>query len=105
MVELAPILDLKNTGAPSVFQAANLLREARRQRGLDNWEVPEICVLDPDGDVVRYLKRRRLANAAVNWACYHTEMWRFAWDGTEFGIIGCAVGALLAEQMSSGRFL
>ena len=110
-MELAPILDLKNTCAPSVFQAANLLREARRQRGLDNPEVPEICVLDPDGDVVRYLKRRRLANAAVNWACYHTEMWRFACDGTEFGIVGCAVGApfavLLAEQMfaSGCRFL
>ena len=60
---------------------------------------------------MRYLKRRRLANAAVNWACYHTEMWRFAWDGTEFGIIGCAVGApfavLLAEQLfaSGCRFL
>jgi len=111
MVELAPILDLKNTGAPSVFQAANLLREARRQRSLDNWEAPEICVLDADGDVVRYLKRRRLANLAVNWACYHTEMWRFAWDRTEFGIVGCAVGApfavLLAEQMfaSGCRFL
>ena len=58
-------------------------------------------MLDPDGDVVRYLKRRRLANAAVNWACYHTEMWRFAWDGTEFGIVGCAVGAPFAGSWPS----
>jgi len=110
-VEFAPILDLKNTSAPSVFQAANLLREARRQRGLDNGEVPAICVLDPDGDVVGYLKRRGLANSVSNWACYHTEMWRFDWDGIEFGAVGCAVGApfavLLAEQMfaSGCRFL
>jgi hypothetical protein len=31
-----PILALKDTKAPSVFQPANLLREARRQRSLDN---------------------------------------------------------------------
>lgn len=110
-MDLPPILDLKNPSAPSVFQPANLLREARRQRGLDYGEVPAICVLDPDGDVVRYLKRRGLTNSVANWACYHTEMWRFAWDGMEFGIVGCAVGApfavLLAEQMfaSGCRFL
>lgn len=53
-----PILDLKDTDAPSVFQPANLLREARRQRGLDHAEVPAICRLDPDGDLVRYLTAR-----------------------------------------------
>ncbi len=111
MVVSAPILDLKNTSAPSVFQAANLLREARRQRGLDNAQVPAICVLDPDGDVVRFLKRMGHAQPVENWACYHTEMWRSHWDGTEFGVVGCAVGApfavLLAEQMfaSGCRFL
>jgi uridine phosphorylase len=103
MAEATPILDLKNTGSPSLFQPANLMREARRQRGLDNGKIPDICVLDPDGDVVRYLKRRGLANSVDHWACYHTEMSRFAWNGMEFGIVGCAVGApfavLLAEQM------
>lgn len=106
-----PILDLKDTDAPSVFHPANLLREARRQRGLDHAEVPAICLLDPDGDMVRYLKRTGRAQPVAHWACYHTEMWRFEWEGAEFGIVGCAVGAsfavLLAEQMfaSGCRFL
>ena len=37
------------------------------------------------------------------WACYHTELWTFDLDGTEVGVIGCAVGAsfavLIAEQL------
>jgi len=107
----APILDLKDTQAPSVFQPANLLREARRQRGLDHAEVPGICLLDPDGDMVRHLRRTGRARPVEHWACYHTEMWRFEQDGIEMGIVGCAVGApfavLLAEQMfaSGCRFL
>jgi uridine phosphorylase len=98
-----PILALKDAKAPSVFQPANLLREARRQRGLDHANVPELCLLDPDGDMVRYLKRIGEAEPIYHWACYHTEMWRFRREGLEFGVVGCAVGApfavLLAEQM------
>ncbi|MBF0166675.1 MAG: nucleoside phosphorylase [Alphaproteobacteria bacterium] len=106
-----PLLTLKDTQAPSVFQPANLLREARRQRELSHDDVPELCLLDPDGDMVRYLKRSGQAHAVSHWACYHSEMWRFAWDGLDLGIVGCAVGApyavLVAEQMfaSGCRFL
>ncbi|MBF0094575.1 MAG: nucleoside phosphorylase [Alphaproteobacteria bacterium] len=109
--DAAPILGLKNPAAPSVFQPANLLREARRQRGLDHAEVPGLCLLDPDGDMVRHLRRTGRARPVNHWACYHTEMWRFTWDGLEFGVVGCAVGApfavLVAEQMfaSGCRFL
>ena len=46
---LPPILDGKDYGAASVFTPSNLLREARRQKGLAPVPVPEICVLDPDG--------------------------------------------------------
>lgn len=103
MMSNPPILDLKDAAAPSVFQPANLLREARRQRGLEHAEVPAICLLDPDGDMVRYLRRTGQAQPVAHWACYHTEMWRFEWEGLEFGVVGCAVGApfavLLAEQM------
>ena len=49
----APILDNKNPGAPSVFEPAALLREARRQKGMAATDVPSVCVLDPDGDIVR----------------------------------------------------
>jgi len=52
-----PIVGVKDHTAPSVFRPESLLREARRQRQLPLVAVPEICVLDPDGDVVRHLKR------------------------------------------------
>jgi hypothetical protein len=53
----SPILQDKHYDAPSAFTAENLLREARRQKRGANAAVPRICVLDPDGDALRYRKR------------------------------------------------
>ena len=106
-----PILADKELTAPSVFEPANLLREARRQRGIPEAEIPAICVLDPDGDILRALRREQRASLSTAWACYHTELYEFDYEGERFGIIGCAVGAsfavLLAEQLfvSGCRFL
>ena len=98
-----PILADKDHAAPSVFEPENLLREARRQKGLRLAAVPEICVLDPDGDILRALRRAGRAAPVPGWACYHTELFGFDHDGGHFGIIGCAVGApfavLLAEEL------
>ena len=58
---IPPILDNKHTSMPSVFAPTALLREARRQKGLDTLEVPSVCILDPDGDLVRQLRQNRLA--------------------------------------------
>src|SRR5579863_75103 len=108
---LPPILANKDHAAASVFEPANLLREARRQKGLRQADVPEICLLDPDGDIVRALRRAGWATPSLGWACYHTELFEFEHAGIRFGIIGCAVGApfavLLAEQLfaSGCRFL
>lgn len=81
----------------------NLLRETRRQKSLPAGKVPPVCVLDPDGDMVRYLVRNQLAKRNPAWACYHTELYQFRRNGQTFGIIGCAVGGpfavLLAEQL------
>lgn len=110
-LHVPPILTNKSFAAPSVFEPANLLREARRQKGLSPVNIPEVCVLDPDGDILRVLRRERRACLSPAWACYHTELYEFD-DGAErLGIIGCAVGAsfavLLAEQLfvSGCRFL
>jgi uridine phosphorylase len=98
-----PILDNKDPDAPSVFEPATLLREARRQKGLLAAEVPSVCVLDPDGDIVRHLKGSGAAHAVETWPCYHTALYSFALAGRETGIIGCAVGApfavLIAEEL------
>jgi uridine phosphorylase len=99
----APILANKRHAAPSAFTPENLLREARRQKGLATAAVPEVCVLDPDGDMVRRLRTAGRARQDREWACYHTELDRVAEGGIELGLIGCAVGApfavLVAEQL------
>jgi uridine phosphorylase len=101
--KLPPILAEKHFAAPSIFEPGNLLREARRQRHLPSAEVPDICVLDPDGDIVRTLCNAGRARRLPGWACYHTELHEFDHGGELFGIIGCAVGApfavLVAEQL------
>ena len=51
-----PLQRPKRYDEPSQFRVENLLREARRQRHLPDLAVPDVCLLDPDGDVVRYLR-------------------------------------------------
>lgn len=84
------------------FDPGNL-REARRQRNLPEDVVPPVCILDPDGDIVRHLLATKRARRAPAWACYHSQMHCFEQGGREYGIIGYAVGAsyavLLAEQV------
>jgi uridine phosphorylase len=105
---------MKSTGIPrllenkvyteaSVFLPENLLREAKRQKGIANCNVPAICVLDPDGDLADYLLKTGRASLNECWACYHSKMYNFKIADVEIGIIPCIVGAsyavLVAEQL------
>jgi len=65
-----PILDNKQTASPSVFIPSALLREARRQKDLALADVPPVCILDPDGDLVRRLRQTGLARPFEGWPCY-----------------------------------
>ena len=98
-----PILDKKTHAAPSIFSPKALLREARRQKGIDAIDVPRVCVLDPDGDIVGRLRSTGQARSFRAWPCYHTELDTFDLAGREIGIVGCAVGApfavLIAEEL------
>ncbi|WP_300008302.1 nucleoside phosphorylase [Pseudonocardia sp.] len=99
-----PLLVGKDYPASSRFEPANLLREARRQRGLPEVRVPEVCLLDPDGDIVRFLSGTGRGRRHPGWACYHTDMWTADLDGVALGVVGMAVGApfavLVAEQLA-----
>jgi uridine phosphorylase len=101
--DTAPLFAAKDYAAQSVFRPENLLREARRQKAIPEGSVPAICVLDPDGDVVRAIRADGSGRRNPVWACYHTDMYDLELDGETMGIVGCAVGApfavLLAEQM------
>jgi uridine phosphorylase len=98
-----PLLDAKEFESPSVFTPDALLEEARRQKDLPDRPVPDVCVLDPDGDIVRNLVSTGRAEKDATWPGYHTELYRFELNDEEIGIIGCAVGAsfavLVAEQL------
>jgi hypothetical protein len=50
-----PILAQKHYAQPSPFTPENLLCEAHRQTRIPRSRIPEICVLPPDGDIVRSL--------------------------------------------------
>lgn len=97
------ILDNKEPDAPSVFEPVALLREARRQKGLSLADVPALCVLDPDGDIVRRLRNSGQAKLSDKWPCYHTDLYEFTLAGKPAGIIGRVVGApfavLVAEEL------
>ncbi len=98
-----PILSSKQYDEPSVFTPENLLREARRQKALTRANVPPVCILDPDGDIVRSLVAANRAERLPQWACYHTELFTFGGDEERFGIVGGAVGGsfavLVAEEL------
>jgi uridine phosphorylase len=100
---IPPILDNKHPSMPSVFAPAALLREARRQKRLLASNVPPVCILDPDGDLVRELRRTRTAKPFASWPCYHTELDTFDLRGHLVGIVGRVVGAsfavLVAEEL------
>jgi uridine phosphorylase/SAM-dependent methyltransferase len=98
-----PIQRPKRYDEASVFQVESLLREGRRQRELPDVPVPEVCVLDPDGDVVRHLSVAGQASRHPGWACYHSELWVTERKDRLVGIVPCVVGApyavLVAEEL------
>lgn len=92
--ERPPILADKHHDAPSAFTPESLLREARRQKSAEAVAVPKVCLLDPDGDIVRQLRAEGRARRHDEWVCYHTDMWVFDLDGHEIGVVGCCRVAL-----------
>ena len=98
-----PLLENKSPTSASVFSADALLREARRQKGLEPLDVPAICILDPDGDILRQLIKSGRATRFEAWPCYHTDLFTFRLGGQTVGILACIVGApfavLVAEEL------
>jgi uridine phosphorylase len=70
---------------------------------LPNVDVPAACILDPDGDIVRRLRKDGRSKPFEGWPCYHTQLDAFELGGQTVGIVGCAVGApfavLIAEEL------
>jgi len=100
---LVDIYEINNYLEESIFKPENLIDAAIKQKSMHRKKVPSVCILDPDGDIVRYLVKHGNVKKSETWPCYHTDMYIFQKDGADFGIIGCAVGApyavLLAEEL------
>ncbi|CAN5437456.1 hypothetical protein BH23ACT3_BH23ACT3_19660 [soil metagenome] len=98
-----PLLDHRDHDQPSVFTAAALLREARRQQQLPHEPVPPACLLDPDGDIAGHLIATGQADWSTSWACYHSRMLLATIGGHHVGVIPRVVGGpyavLVAEQL------
>jgi len=72
-----PILAQKHCAQPSALTPENLLREAHRQERSMGSGIPKICVLDPDGDIVRNLLAGGEARLEPGRTCYHTQLGDF----------------------------
>jgi uridine phosphorylase len=98
----APIID-HDTTEPAVFEPANLLDGARRQKGLPATRCPTACLLDMDGELVERLVGSSRAASDPTWACFHTKLFRWSVGDAEIGVIGGTVGApfavLVAEEL------
>src|SRR5450830_338471 len=101
--DAVPLLQNKSPQAASVFSPDALLREARRQKGLAPLDVPAVCIFDPDGDILRQLRKSGRATRFDAWPFYHTELYTFRLGEQTVGIVGCVVGApfavLIAEEL------
>jgi uridine phosphorylase len=100
---LPPILRDKHYSTPSALHTGEPVAGGPSSKGRAGHAGSRYCILDPDGDIVRYLRAADRARPVATWACYHSTMDRFDDGGREYGIVGCAVGApyavLVAEQL------
>ena len=87
----------------SVFTPENLVDIAIKQKGLVKDSIPSICILDPDGDIVRYLVKSGRAKKSKNWPCYHTDMYLFSINEIDLGIVGPLFWQFVEREDSRDR--
>ncbi|MES1261489.1 MAG: nucleoside phosphorylase [Acidobacteriota bacterium] len=99
-----PILD-HPLHEPSVFTPGNLMDDVRRARGVPDGTVPELCLLEFDGDLTDWLVREGIARPFPAWACFHTTMFAIEVEGVTCGIVPRTIGGsyavLVAEQLAA----
>ena len=90
---------------PSSFTAINLIESVRRTRQIPDGIVPELCILEFDGDLTDWLVGQGLAKPFPSWPCFHTTMFAIEVEGITCGIIPRTIGGpyavLVAEQLAA----
>lgn len=97
-----PLFEHDHADEP-VFLPGNMLESARVQKNLSPLVVPDGCLLDFDGELVDFLVANSAVKLEPSWPCFHTRLYLWQTNGTEYGIIGGTVGAsfsvLVAEEL------
>ena len=97
-----PLFEHNHADEP-LFLAGNMLEAARIQKGLSKFDLPAGCLLDFDGELVDFLVTTGRATIEPAFPCFHTKLYRWNYQGVEYGIIGGSVGAsfavLVAEEL------
>jgi uridine phosphorylase len=103
MTEPIPLLD-HPLDAPTAFSPKDLMSAVRAERNLEPEPIPEICILEFDGDLTDWLVSTGAAQRFEAWACFHTTMYSLAVDGIRCAIVPRTIGGpyavLVAEQMA-----
>ena len=89
---------------PTVFRPEDLVQAVRQQRMLGATPMPEVCVLDFDGDLTDALVAKHEVSPCAGWPCFHTSLWNWEFDGLRSGVIARTIGGpyavLVAEQLA-----
>ncbi len=97
-----PLLDHEHD-AEAAFTPEALMESVVGLRRLPHREVPDVCVLEFDGDLHDELVASGDATRWPTWACFHTSMASFDVDGRPVGIVARTIGGpyatLVAEQL------
>jgi len=90
--------------SPTEFTPKALMDVVRREKHLSSEPIPQICVLEFDGDLTDWLISRGEVRLCKSWACFHTSMFSLDVDGITCGIVSRTIGGpfavLIAEQMA-----
>jgi nucleoside phosphorylase len=89
--------------ARSVFTPQALIEAVRTERGMTTVAVPEVCILEFDGDLTDRLVQGDLVKPWKTWACFHTPMFALEVNEMPCGVVPRAIGGsfavLVAEQL------
>ena len=90
---------------PSAFTPHALIKAVKSERQLPDTAVPDVCVLEFDGDLTDWLVDHQIAKRWPTWACFHTTMFAFDVDERPCGIVARTIGGpyavLVAEQLAA----
>ena len=90
---------------PSAFTPQSLMDSVRRARSVPEGQVPQLCILEFDGDFTDWLVEHGLAGKFPSWPCFHTTMFAIEIEGLVCGIVPRTIGGpyavLIAEQLAA----